>query len=369
MQRNEEEEKETLMNQITHDNHYVPQFYLKQWSQDGNHIWTYQILVSNENVPTWKRRAIKGVAYLRDLYTEIQNNNEVDDFECWIGINFETPAIQSIQKVLKDNPLTQEDWDRLAIFVGSQDIRTPLQYLESMERWEKKLPKLLKTSLEKSLQILQRDGKLENQRSNSSSKVYEMNLEDILTIETSIKGDVESYGQSYIGASILAGRKLWIEQQRYLLSKTINVLKKHKWSILKPAPGYQWFTCDHPVVKLNYYNRGNYDLKGGWDVNGGNILMPLSPRHLLFTQIGEYLPDRIKLSSRKTKLFQEIIAKRALRWIFANEPLEIISKYRQRHVDSDIYHFEAKQWRDWHRKQLEGMKHEDGLSPVDLSQD
>lgn len=42
------------MNQnISHRNHYIPQFYLKNWSPDGRTIQTYSILVSNENVPYW----------------------------------------------------------------------------------------------------------------------------------------------------------------------------------------------------------------------------------------------------------------------------------------------------------------------------
>lgn len=35
----------------THRNHYVPRFYLKNWSMDGNTIHTYSILVSNSKVP------------------------------------------------------------------------------------------------------------------------------------------------------------------------------------------------------------------------------------------------------------------------------------------------------------------------------
>ena len=80
------------MRQITHDNHFVPQLYLKQWSDDGIHIWAYRILVSHENVPEWDYRPISGVAYQRDLYTSYDNGQEVDDFEKWLETEFENPV-------------------------------------------------------------------------------------------------------------------------------------------------------------------------------------------------------------------------------------------------------------------------------------
>lgn len=41
---------------ITRRNHYIPQFYLKNWSLDGKTIQTYSILVSNANVPYWTQQ-------------------------------------------------------------------------------------------------------------------------------------------------------------------------------------------------------------------------------------------------------------------------------------------------------------------------
>ena len=92
------------MKQITHDNHFVPQFYLKQWSDDDLHIWAYRLLVSNINVPKWNYRSIDRVACLRDLYTLHENGEDIDDFEKWLEADFENPVSNSLSKVLKDNP-------------------------------------------------------------------------------------------------------------------------------------------------------------------------------------------------------------------------------------------------------------------------
>lgn len=124
------------MPQITRDNHFVPQFYLKKWSKNGTHIWAYRTLVSHQSNPEWKLRAIRGVAFQRDLYTSIENGEEIDEFERWIESNYEQPVQESIQKVIKNKNLTNLDWECLALFVAAQDVRTPTSYLESMKRWK-----------------------------------------------------------------------------------------------------------------------------------------------------------------------------------------------------------------------------------------
>jgi hypothetical protein len=138
------------MNQISRNNHYVPQLYLKQWSDDGTNIWSYRLLISHENVPKWSYRSIKETAYIRDLYTIIKDGKEIDNFEKWMEENFEQPAVSAILKVKKNNPLNHEDWINLARFLGAQDIRTPLGYIGDVERWERTFPEVIR-NFEKSL--------------------------------------------------------------------------------------------------------------------------------------------------------------------------------------------------------------------------
>lgn len=336
------------MNQVTHNNHYVPKVYLKQWSDDGLHIWAYRLLVSNANVPEWDFRSLEKTAFQRDLYTEIKNEEEIDEFEKWLEFEFETPVQESIRKVIKDNPLSSRDWELLASFLGAQDMRTPFSYLESTERWERTLPDLIQKTLDDSVRKLENEEfrKTIDVSSNDESSLFN----DVLEINV-VKSSETKNGQSYIHAEITNGRKLWLQSQRLVLTKTIKALKEHKWCIIRPASGFHWFTSDHPVIKLNDYGNGSYDLKGGWGRKGGNIFLPLSPRHLLFTQVGDDLPDSLTLTSELTRHFQKLIAERAFRWLFAHEPLRIIPKMRSRQVDLEAYKNEEEQWRNWHEVQ------------------
>ena len=336
------------MQPITRNNHFVPQLYLKQWSDDGIHIWSYRILVSHEKVQEWTRLPISGVAYQRDLYTTSVNGDEVDEFEKWLEREFENPVQESLNKVLKDEVLTTLDWERLATFLGAQDVRTPLSYLEATERWRKTLPRLMEDTLEKSIKLLEQariSG--EKPQLHSENNEFFNNAFDVQIHRASETNEK----QGYIEVEVVAGRALWLESQKMLLTKTVEALKKNKWSIVHPAQGYQWFTCDHPVVKLNYYGNGKYDLKGGWGNKGTNIIMPLSPHHLLFTQIGDEFPERFTLPPKQTKQFQRFIAERAMRWIFAHKPLGIVSKLHPRHINAEAFSQEAEQWKRWHEEQ------------------
>src|SRR5258706_3741315 len=150
------------MSQLKRENHFVSQLYLKNWGDNKNRIWSYQLLVPHENYPKWKHLSVGGVAFRRDLYTIISNNQEDDSFERWLETEFETPVNESLSKAITNKKLTLLDWNRLARFLAAQDVRTPLNYFESIERWQKEIPKLLEKTLNTGISTLEkhhRDGK------------------------------------------------------------------------------------------------------------------------------------------------------------------------------------------------------------------
>jgi len=336
------------MPQRTHDNHFLPQAYLKPWSEDGNQVWAYRILVSNQAVPHWTRRSIRGTAFHQHLYTEISEGEERDDFERWMEAEYETPAQDAVAKVLRDDALTAGDWERLAMFLAAQDVRTPTNFLASVERWDKEMPELLTSTLKESVQKLERtsaDG------SGASPAIPETEFfKGVFRIRVIPPAD-QNADEGKIHAEVVLGRRLWLESQQHLLTNTANVLRNHKWSIAEPAAGNTWFTSDHPVVRLNYYDIGKYDLKGGWGNPGSELMMPLSPRHLLFTQVGRDAPDRFAFPPDQTYEIQRILAERAHRWIFAEEPRTRVTWLRPRHVSAEGFKAEEEAWRTWHREQ------------------
>ena len=98
---------------------------------------------------------------------------------------------------------------------------------------------------------------------------------------------------------------------------------------------------------------------GDGAVREATFLLPLSPQHLLFTQIGEDLPPRIKFDERETRLVTEVLAQRAHRMIFAHRPIKRVEKLRPRMVDAAACRGESDQWQRFHDEQTSAQaKHE-----------
>lgn len=332
------------MPQLSRDNHFVHQAYLKQWSPDGRRVWTYRTLVPREKVPVWALRPIRGIASHRDLYTTVNEGEESDEFEHWLDAGFETPAQEALAKVRRDAPLTPNDWSRLARLMAAQDVRTPTTYRELMAYWEREMPPLLDETLAESVRLLEQAG--DDARTVARVTPDPGTFEDVISITVTPPADPAS-DTGTIRAEVVLGRRFWLEAQRHLLQETARVLQQHKWSLAEPGPGTSWFTSDHPVLRVNYYKEGNYDLKGGWGKPGGNLIVALSPRHLMFTQIGEAAPDRFAFSAEKTLEIQRMLAQRADQWIFAGEPMPLVPRLRPRHVDAAAVRAEAQAWRAW----------------------
>ena len=151
---------------------------------------------------------------------------------------------------------------------------------------------------------------------------------------------------------VVAGRGLWLFSIKHLLTRTLKVLHEHRWSILAPPDGLSWFTSDDPVMRLNYYANGSYDFKGGWGNPGTKILLPLSPRHLLYAKVGERPPRRgEKVSGPLGDMIRRFTAEHAHRMIFAASPDEEVPSLRPRTENQDMFRSEAEQWRKWHDEQ------------------
>lgn len=161
---------------ITRRNHYIPQFYLKNWSLDGKTIRTYSILVSNANVPYWTQQSIKNTAVWNDFYTRVVGNEELDDFEHWFDQEFERPAKPIFDKLINDKRLSKEEIRTLSHFVFAQYLRTPAAYLRLTKQNLKILPDVMNEVCGK----LNKASAHELQRSISHQSAASKSTEDVL---------------------------------------------------------------------------------------------------------------------------------------------------------------------------------------------
>jgi hypothetical protein len=328
-------------------NHYVPGLYLKRWGNNGERVCTYRLLVAHENAAQWQTRTIKGLAYHRHLYTRVLAAGETDEIERWLDEKFESPAEAAISKVVSDARMHRDDWSCLARFLAAQDVRTPARLMEMFKRWEKDVPALLQSTLEES--VLE----LTEARRNGTTPAVTACTADAEYFPARVTKEIQpGAGTGVLKVETVLGRGLYLFALRRLLSETSRVLEQHRWTILRPPAGMKWMTSDDPVIKLNYYG-DRYDFKGGWGSKGTELLLPLSPDHLLYTKIGERPPERgSRLPTAKADEMQRMFVEHAHRFVFAMHPVPSVSVIRPRKVDADLLQNEADQWSRWHDEQV-----------------
>lgn len=326
-------------------NHYVSRGYLKRWASSSGELWTYRVLVSHPCVPLWRLASPSGVAYRPHLYTRIDAGRETDEIERWLAEEFEAPAQEALDKVVSNAPMTPEDWIRLVRFVAAQDVRTPARLEELLRRWRMTIPALMDDTLQKSVQKLEKA--LNEER---ALPEFEPSVYDGLPVRV-FRRDDPQLGPG-IGAEIVVGRSLWLWSIEHLLQGIARILHKHRWTVLHAPDGLSWFTSDNPVLRLNFWSPNEYDFNGGWGSAGTEIIVPLSPKHILYTQIGKRPPARgTTMPEDQARLVRRFIAENAHRLVIAHKPDPEVPELRPRLVDADAYWHERQQWERWHCNQ------------------
>jgi len=230
--------------------------------------------------------------------------------------------------------------------------------MEDLERWDATLPGVLEKTLQESVRKLELAAE-------SGRPVEEPKSPDgeylPLRVTTEVGADP---GVAKLKAETIAGRGLWLFSIRHLLTKTADVLHQHKWTILSPPEPIRWFTSDDPVIRLNYHGPDRYDFDGGWGSQGTEIVLPLSPRHLLYAQVGSLPPRRgTELPQAQAEMTRRFIAEHAHRMIFAAEPEPCVTTLRPRTVSLELLKQEAEQWRKWHEDQTSAERKLRGWDP------
>ena len=327
------------------DNHYVPSTYLRGFADSDNRVSTYRLLVAHPDFPLWKRKSLRGVAYHAYLYTRITAGGETDEIEKWLEHDFETPATAPLRRAISGEQLTPGDWHHIIRFVAAQDVRTPARLLENLQRWQTELPSLIQEVLQEAVEKLGQ-AKARGECLSPAKR----NLSQYIPIRVSKHIDPgEELGA--VQAHVISGRGLWLFSLKHVLTHTIMPLLENRWTILSPPDGLTWFTSDDPVIRLNYHD-GRYHFKGGWGNSGTEILLPISPRHLLYTKVGHRPPLRGEKPNREqAAMLRRFIAEHAHRMIIAAAPDHEVQELRPRTISVDLVRSEDEQWNLWHENQ------------------
>lgn len=337
------------MGNLSRNNHFVPQFYLENWGKDHK-IWVMSLLVSHPNIPIWKIDSIKKTSVIRNLYVRSNGVSETDDFELWLNKEFESPVQNAFRKATNDERLTCQDWSLLINFTASMIMRTPARIVKESEKIKELLPKILDQFETKvsnmSPQELIIDMKKKSERSIDDS---------LLPIRTKVIDSIDCE-KSVLEIDMHVGKAIHFLVIKHILTSTVKVLHLHQWKILNIADGMTWSTSDDPVMCVNYFADGKYDFDGGWGREGSEIIFPISPTKIIYTQVGRRNSIRGKLDIDKSLIIQEMIIKHAHRRINNFEKNSEIEIQRQRTVNKSMFDDEELQWVNFHIDHIEVEK-------------
>jgi hypothetical protein len=330
---------------LTRDNHFVPQLYLKNFAKPSGEVLEYRLLVSRPSVRLWKPVNVAGTGYEKNLYTRIVRGEEADDIEQWLNRDFESPAKEPFQKVLAEKLLTEGDWEILVRFLASQIVRTPAFLIKNLPLWNRLAPVVLDQSL-KDVEAHLRE-----------AKALAKNIDNVDVPHTEYfpiktdRIDLLEEKKVQLTTRLVVGRGMWFYTMKHMLTSTVDVLHKHQWTILESPSSLPWFTSDDPVICLNFRSESDYDFNGGWNRAGANILFPLSPRHLMFTEIGASSYPRKVPSRYHARLFRRIIAEHAHRRIYALAEDGKVEQLKPRVVDAKAFQNERTVRATWYEDQ------------------
>ncbi|MCE7055837.1 DUF4238 domain-containing protein [Algoriphagus sp. AGSA1] len=330
--------------QITKDNHYLAQSYLKHWQSSKGKVWCYRTLVSHENIPTWNETHVEGTAFFTHLYSRIEKGSVSDEMEHWFGSEFESPVSAVLSKVLKNDILKPDDWRTLVKFLALHDLRTPARLFEYLERGSETTMGVMQNVIDNFPKDLDNFQKRENEATPIEENIYSFPFKvtpKVIEGEESVSLKIETD----------IGRASWLYTIQHQMRNTSTILNEHRWTILHSSFGQNWFTSDKPVMRLNYH-KGKYDFKGGWNSKGTEIIFPLSPQHLLYTKIGAKPPQRgTRLSADKTSSINKLIVEHSFRNVYSKERNNEIGHLKARLVNLEQFNYEKEFWQKWHLEQ------------------
>ncbi len=160
-------------------------------------------------------------------------------------------------------------------------------------------------------------------------------------------------GLAQVKVEATAGRTLWLWGQRHTLKGIAKHLHEHQWTILVAPEGVTWPATDDPVIKLNFYSDHKYDFGGGWGSQGTEIFMPLDPKRLLYTRVGqEGFPKGTVLDRGRAQMLVKIMTEHAFRHVFSPHEDSRIASLRPRYVNEHAYQNERAEWSKWAQEQL-----------------
>ena len=337
---------------LKRNNHYLAQMYLAAWINEKNKVKVYNLLVPNENFPIWKDESLRSVGSFDSIFVRFDGSKEIDDIEDWFNEKYETPSKEALSHAISGDRVTIEEWHYLIDFLACHIVRSPVfliktldfgkEFQDIFDKEVKKISEMSNDELKKSIKEHKEKNKEEN---NDYLFPFKMTKLD------EIENDKVVYN-----CEVMVGKQFYLWNIKNLLENTAAVLHKHKWGIITVDERVSLPSSDDPVICLNYNNDNDYNFGGGWGRENSNILFPISPSKILYTQVGCRVEPRWQADYKTSLFLKKIIIEHSHRIVISSFEDDDVERIKPRYVDLNEFKREKEMWKDFQKNYLENEK-------------
>lgn len=221
--------------------HYIPQFYLKNFSQDGERVHIYDRAKGDKGEMRYQTTI--QVAHENHFYTYQTKKGTKKNLEALLG-QFEGDAAAIIEKVHRERTLTPEEKEKLALFVGFLYTRTPAFKHKSEEMHTKAGEKIARMMFRMTPKEKIRKTLKEKEGKDFSDE----ELDDLIDFGINPK-------RSKIGFKYPQG--WWIKLMLDMGLEAAKIFYGMDWLFLFTSQPYAFITSDNPFLLIppEDYNR------------------------------------------------------------------------------------------------------------------
>ena len=334
--------------QLSRDNHYVPQFYLRQWSNDGNTIHCYDTVARNAMQPLWRNAHIKSACCWKDFYTLDYSGSLDDSIEHLFSSEYEANASAAIRRVSEGFKPNDEELDCLIDYAFLQMIRTPAWYMKMHKTLSEEGPRIIHETM---IRVLE---EYANNADAGPSKplVKDADQQDFPPFpKLSISFELNP-NTSEITATLPINRDNYLAHLGRVLSGDLRrVFHDQKWIIYRKSDEGSFPTSDNPLVRLGLLQGGTISLDVSPDVPGVFLFMSITPDALLICEIGtdaDNLRGILEVPGM-IELLKNAIVNSAVMYVFSDTEDDSIPAVRSREINQsfiDYYLYLLNNWND-----------------------
>ncbi|GAA0838885.1 DUF4238 domain-containing protein [Bifidobacterium pullorum] len=303
------------------NNHYIPKFLLKQWSEDGKSIYMYDTIAPNADKPLWCKSSLRSTASEKGMYVRQGPDDELDDsLERKLDKEVENPAASVVERM--NNRMRQpsaEEERILKNLVVAQRVRTPgarrRAFVAAQDCLINGIPELTNRFID----IVEQTGTVPEPSGEAPNVPG-------LTIEPVPEG---------IRCGITLGSELFqYSVERGLTSEFREVFDSSHWRLgILPEDAADLPLGDEPVItSISFDREGNAE-------RGSFLAMPLGPRRLFYTFIG-FTKKEMRKTATSPAFYagvRQMIVKQAIRRIYSRTEDPDIPESRPRKIDRQSF--------------------------------